>query len=666
MSAPTSSAASRLPALSPGWVASFEAILTAGPGATGNVGLSGEGLAPPPAWPGFRSVVVDDVVPESEAVVSLRIKSADGTPFPPALPGQFVTLRLRVADGEPPVSRSYSLSNAPGSPDYRISVKREEHGLVSAYIYSAVQAGASLEMAAARGRFILESGRRPGRADLRGDRGDARCSRCCTPWRRRRRRARCGGCTVRATADEHPFAAEVQQLLGQLPHAHRVICYSAPLAGEQLGVDYDVAGRLSESVLREQDLPAGGTVVHLRAGRLHGRHAAGAASTLGARPCARPHRDLRQRARVDARHRGHAGDASARAAGGAGNRTRGHVCPQRPDRPVAARLRQPARLRRSVRRARRAGPAARASATPARSGSWPAPCQLRPGRRSTRRPRARCSSAARRRRPRSSSTSDGGSPDTAAMTTSEPRATEHVRTSLAAVCTELSGEGGMTPAAVAGRPARAEGGAHRGAGGFGQLSRRADRARAVPGQARSAVRSGQRMRRRHHGNRRGGRGFRGRRPGAGPARLRLFRVRGRRDAESPAGAPDPGRDAVRRGRVVQPRLRHRLPRPHSPRRSEGRRIGGRARRRRWMRHGGRADRQGRRSDGHRGGRRPGEVRTGTRTRRRRRARPPADPVAFGGGEGGDRRPGSRRGLRRRRRPPMPASSCAAWPGTAAT
>ncbi len=55
---------------------------------------------------------------------------------------------------------------------------------------------------------------------------------------------------------EHPFAAEVQTLLGQLPHAHRVICYSVPLPDDQPGVDFDVTGRLSEEVLRRQQLPA--------------------------------------------------------------------------------------------------------------------------------------------------------------------------------------------------------------------------------------------------------------------------------------------------------------------------------------------------------------------------------------------------------------------------
>ncbi len=153
--------ASRLPALSPGWVGSFTAMLSTGPGATGNVGLSGEGLAPPPAWPGFRPVVVEDVVAETDSVVSLRLAAADGTPFPPALPGQFVTLRLPVAAGRPPVSRSYSLSNPPGTRDYRISVKREAHGVVSGFIHESLRAGASIEMAAARGRFILDAGPGP-------------------------------------------------------------------------------------------------------------------------------------------------------------------------------------------------------------------------------------------------------------------------------------------------------------------------------------------------------------------------------------------------------------------------------------------------------------------------------------------------------------------------
>jgi ferredoxin-NADP reductase len=119
-----------------------------------------------------------------------------------------------------------------------------------------VKAGASLEMAAARGRFILEPGEGPVVLISAGIGATpvlamlhalAATAPSREVWWLHGARNR----------NEHPFAAEVQQLLGQLPHAHRVICYSAPVAGEQLGVDYDVEGRLSESVLRQLNVPSG-------------------------------------------------------------------------------------------------------------------------------------------------------------------------------------------------------------------------------------------------------------------------------------------------------------------------------------------------------------------------------------------------------------------------
>ncbi len=247
--------ASRLPALSPGWVASFEAILAAGPKA-GNAGLNEESRVPPPAWPGFRPAVVASIERESDSVVSLHLAAPDGTPFPPALPGQFLTLRLKPADGGPAVARSYSLSSAPGSPDYRISVKREQYGLVSGYIHRDLKVGASIEIAAARGQFILDSadtpvvlisagiGATPVLAMLHAlvQTGPARE----VWWLHGARHSR-----------ELPFGAEVASLLARLPHAHRVICFSAPLEGDEPGRDFDVAGRLTAAVLREQQLPSG-------------------------------------------------------------------------------------------------------------------------------------------------------------------------------------------------------------------------------------------------------------------------------------------------------------------------------------------------------------------------------------------------------------------------
>src|SRR5262249_7694140 len=121
----------RIPALSPGWKGSLEALLrqTAQPGPhTGNPGLaSPEQMVT--AIPGFRPLRVARMDRESRSVVSLVLEPADGRPLTVPLPGQFVVLRLHPQAAAPPVLRSYSLSGVPDAARYRITVKEEPHGI---------------------------------------------------------------------------------------------------------------------------------------------------------------------------------------------------------------------------------------------------------------------------------------------------------------------------------------------------------------------------------------------------------------------------------------------------------------------------------------------------------------------------------------------------------
>jgi ferredoxin-NADP reductase/MOSC domain-containing protein YiiM len=245
----------RLPALSPGWQGSFEALLGTEEGATGNAGLSDS--PPPVAWSGFRSMRVVDVVSETETVVSLRLAAADGQPLAAALPGQFVAVRLQLDSGQPPTSRSYSLSGAPGSPDYRVSVKREPVGVVSRFIHTSLRAGAVVEMAAPRGRFTLEASEAPvlllsagigatpvlSMLHALAQAGSAR-----EVWWLHGAR----------NSTEHPFAAEVRALLARLPNARTQICYSAPLPTDKLGRDYTHRGRLAADFLDTLPIPVQG------------------------------------------------------------------------------------------------------------------------------------------------------------------------------------------------------------------------------------------------------------------------------------------------------------------------------------------------------------------------------------------------------------------------
>src|SRR5207302_1372240 len=85
----------RIPALSAGWRASFQALLEradSGGAPAGNPGLGPS--APPAAWSGFRPLLVSSKDRESGSVTSLRLEPSDGRPLARALPGQFVVLRV--------------------------------------------------------------------------------------------------------------------------------------------------------------------------------------------------------------------------------------------------------------------------------------------------------------------------------------------------------------------------------------------------------------------------------------------------------------------------------------------------------------------------------------------------------------------------------------------
>jgi ferredoxin-NADP reductase/MOSC domain-containing protein YiiM len=245
----------QIPALSPGWQASFRAMLdqpeAAGP-ADGNAGLTA--VSPPPAWPGFRPLTVTAVEAETDSIVSVQLADPGGAAVPAALPGQFLTLRLPVKAGQPPLLRSYSLSGPPGAATYRVSVKREPHGAASQFICSQVRAGDVLEAAAPRGTFTLRPGAEPvllisagvgatpvlamlhALAAAKSDRD--------IWWLH--------GARDRA---QEPFAAESRSLLATLAHGHRHICYSHPGPDDVQGRDYQTAGRLSATVLADLNLP---------------------------------------------------------------------------------------------------------------------------------------------------------------------------------------------------------------------------------------------------------------------------------------------------------------------------------------------------------------------------------------------------------------------------
>ena len=248
------SLALRVPALSPGWQTSFRSILDQPEAAGGNAGLTA--VTPPPAWPGFRPLRVVAIEPESTVISSVRLADPEGRPLPPALPGQFVTVRLHRDPAGPPLLRSYSLSGPPGADGYRISVKREPDGAGSGYLLSHVRPGDTIEAAAPRGSFVLGAGAGPVLLVSAGVGA--------TPVLAMLHALAAGGSArevwwlhAARTGAQRPFRAETAALLARLPAARSHIVLSRPEPADAPGVDYDSAGRLSADLLRDLGVPAG-------------------------------------------------------------------------------------------------------------------------------------------------------------------------------------------------------------------------------------------------------------------------------------------------------------------------------------------------------------------------------------------------------------------------
>ncbi|MFI5680224.1 globin domain-containing protein [Streptomyces cellulosae] len=113
----------------------------------------------------WRRMEIAERRQETSDVVSLVLRPTDGGPAAPFRPGQYVSVQVELPDGARQI-RQYSLSSAPGRPNWRISVKRV-HGVttpdgeVSTWLHDNAQPGDTLTVSAPFGDLVLPEGNGP-------------------------------------------------------------------------------------------------------------------------------------------------------------------------------------------------------------------------------------------------------------------------------------------------------------------------------------------------------------------------------------------------------------------------------------------------------------------------------------------------------------------------
>jgi nitric oxide dioxygenase len=194
-------------------------------------------------WNGWRDFVVETKHRESSIITSFVLRPADNGPVSRHLPGQYITLQLPFL-GQAPQRRNYSISSGPNGRTYRISVKREPHGLVSRFLHDSFHEGDTLSVAPPSGDFFLAKASQGPVVLLSAGVG-------LTPMVSMLESMVETGCNaplffVHATqhGDVHAMGQHVRALVENHPEIKAAVFYTSPRADDEHGRHYDHAGRI--------------------------------------------------------------------------------------------------------------------------------------------------------------------------------------------------------------------------------------------------------------------------------------------------------------------------------------------------------------------------------------------------------------------------------------
>jgi uncharacterized protein len=209
-------------------------------------------------------------VRESDNVVSLHLVLENGMPLPAFEAGQFLTFRLKDANGKP-MPRNYSISSDPADRSHlRISVKRESQpagradvlpGWGSGFMHDQAAEGTIVEASAPKGRFTLDGASTRPVLLLAGGIGITPLLAMAHALSRQPHRP---VWLIHASenGDIQPFQDEVRRLCQRAPHVRAVTCLEYPTTRDLADMRHAFAGRVTEEVLKAT-LPIGNYDVYL-------------------------------------------------------------------------------------------------------------------------------------------------------------------------------------------------------------------------------------------------------------------------------------------------------------------------------------------------------------------------------------------------------------------
>lgn len=192
---------------------------------------------------GARKLRLARRVAETEGVTSFYLSPADGRPLDPFHAGQHLPVTVQIPGQAGQSTRSYSLSGAPDQAgQYRLSVKREEHGLVSRYLHDNLRVGQMIEARDPSGEFVIPEGGGP---VVLASAGVGLTPMVAMLHELARGQRPAWFVHGARNGRGHALRDEVSELVGHHAHLRQRLFYSRPEAGDLTGRGDVVSGRMT-------------------------------------------------------------------------------------------------------------------------------------------------------------------------------------------------------------------------------------------------------------------------------------------------------------------------------------------------------------------------------------------------------------------------------------
>lgn len=222
-------------------------------------------------WTDWRDFKIAKKEQESSEITSFYLEPVDGKPLPAFLPGQYISLMTHVPEFKYKQSRQYSLSDAPNTSYYRVSVKKEpaasgtngdkfHPGYISNIMHAEKQVGDIVELSHPAGEFFCDVDKTSGPVVLMsaGVGLTPMVSILNTLVAKKQTSRKVSWIHATRSSEVQAFSDHIEDIVKEDDNVNAVVFNKSPKEGAVEGVDYKFKSRMSLSALdREKDLYLG-------------------------------------------------------------------------------------------------------------------------------------------------------------------------------------------------------------------------------------------------------------------------------------------------------------------------------------------------------------------------------------------------------------------------